>query len=213
MLDELKYEIVGIISEKIDTLKLQNKQTDESDALAIFCPKCRKKHALRECPLDAKVVETCVICSEKYETKCFPSLPGLKVVFQEETPTNSTESLNFVSRRPWQGPQTQGFHDQMYNQPPPNWNYWQQPWPQFQNQSQTWAQGAQNPYGRYSQYYQYPPYPHFPPQKNIQQILNRILKIHNIKIHHFHYHFLRKQISYLPNPYQTPTTKILRTHT
>ena len=56
MLDEFKYDIFGSLSEQIDTLELQNKQKDESDALAIFCPKCRKKHALREFPLDAKVV-------------------------------------------------------------------------------------------------------------------------------------------------------------
>ena len=124
MLDEFKSDILGSLSEQIDTLKLQNKQKAESDALAIFYPKCRRKHALRECPLDEKFVETCVICSEKHETKSCPSLPSLKAVFQEETPTNSTESLNFVSRRPWQGPQTQGFHDQIYNQPPPNWNSW-----------------------------------------------------------------------------------------
>ena len=64
MLDEFKSDILGSLSEKKDTLKLQNKKKAESDALAIFCPKCRKKHALRECPLDAKVVDTCVICSE-----------------------------------------------------------------------------------------------------------------------------------------------------
>ena len=81
MLDEFKSEIFGSLSEKIDTLKLKNKKKVESDALAIFCPKCRKKHALRECPLDVKVVETCVICSEKHETKNCPSLPGLKAVF------------------------------------------------------------------------------------------------------------------------------------
>ena len=90
MLDEFKSDILGSLSEKIDTLKLQNKQKDENDALEIFFPKCRKKHALRECPLDAKVIETCAICSEKHETKSCPSLPGLKAVFQEETPTNST---------------------------------------------------------------------------------------------------------------------------
>jgi len=46
MLDELKIDILGSLSEKIDTLKLQNKQKTEADALAIFCPKCRKKNML-----------------------------------------------------------------------------------------------------------------------------------------------------------------------
>ena len=42
MLDEFKTDILGGLSEKIDTLKLQNKQKIEANALAIFCPKCRK---------------------------------------------------------------------------------------------------------------------------------------------------------------------------
>jgi len=99
ILDEFKTDIIGSLSEQLDTLKIQNKQKEEAEALAIFCPKCRKKHALRECPLDAKVVETCMICSESHETKDCPSNPGLKVVFQEDP--NSVESLFFVSRKPW----------------------------------------------------------------------------------------------------------------
>lgn len=61
----------------------------------------QKKHALRECPLDAKIVETCMICLENHETKGCPSIPGLKAIFQEETIPNSTEPLCFVSRKPW----------------------------------------------------------------------------------------------------------------
>ena len=99
MLDEFKIDILGSLSEQLDTLKIQNKQKAEAEALAIFCPKCRKKHALRECPLDAKVVETCMICSENHETKDCPSILGLKAFFQEDP--NSMVSLCFVARRPW----------------------------------------------------------------------------------------------------------------
>eukprot|EP00253_Pinus_taeda_P007789 PITA_07789 len=130
----------------------------------------QKKHALRECPLDAKVVETCMICSESHETKDCPSIPRLKAVFQEDP--NSVESLCFVSRRPWQGQQNQGFNSPMNFQPQPNWNSWQQPWPQPQNQyqSQPWAQGVKNPYGRFAQFYQYPPYfQGYPIPQNQQQ--------------------------------------------
>ena len=123
--------------------------------MAIFCPKCRKKHALRECPLDEKVVETCMICSENHETKDCPSIPGLKAVFQEDP--NSMESLYFVARRPWQGQQNQGFKNSMNFQNPPNWNPWQQSWSQPQNPFQSWVQGMQNPYGIFAQFYQYPP--------------------------------------------------------
>ena len=114
MLDEFKTDILGSLSEQLDTLKIQNKQKIEVYALAIFCPKCRKKHALREFPLDAKIVENCMICSESHETKGCPSIPGLKAIFQEETISNSAEPLCFVARRPWQGPQNQGFNNQMY---------------------------------------------------------------------------------------------------
>ena len=68
MLDEFKTDILGSLSEHINTLKLQNKQKVETDALAIFYPKCKKKHALREFHLDAKIIETCVISLENHET-------------------------------------------------------------------------------------------------------------------------------------------------
>jgi len=42
MLDEFNIDILGSISEQIDTLKLQNKKKTEADALAIFFSKCRK---------------------------------------------------------------------------------------------------------------------------------------------------------------------------
>ena len=105
--------------------------------------------------MDAKVVETCMICSESHETKDCPSIHGLKAVFQEDP--NSVESLCFVSRRPWQGQKNQEFNNLMNFQPLPNWNSLQQPWFQPQNPYQSWVQGMQNPYGRVAQFYQYPP--------------------------------------------------------
>ena len=155
MLDEFKTDILGNLSEQLDTLKIHNKQKAETEALAIFCSKCRKKHALRECPLETQVVETCVICSETHETKDCPSIPGLKAVFQEDP--SMLESLCFIARRPWQGQQNQGFNNSMNSQSQPNWNPWQQPWPQPQNAFQAWLQSMQNPYGRFAQFYQYPP--------------------------------------------------------
>ena len=101
MLDEFKTDILGSLSEQLNTIKIQNKQKTKAEALTIFCQKCRKKHALREFPLDAKNVETCMIYWESHETKDCPSIPGLKAVFQEETFPNPVESLCFVLRRPW----------------------------------------------------------------------------------------------------------------
>ena len=91
--------ILGILSEQLNTLKIQNKKKDENVALSIFCPTCRNKHALREFPLDS--IELCVICTKNHDTREFPSISGLKVVFQEEVGTSQPESLCFVSKRPW----------------------------------------------------------------------------------------------------------------
>ena len=165
--DNFKIDILGSLSEQIDTLKIENKQKDENVALSIFCRRSRKKHALRECPLDLKSIETYVICAENQNTKECPFIPGLKAVFSEEGMSNQVESLYFVAKRPWKNPQTnqtKGFNPKQFAQSSQNnWNPpmpWQ-PWAQ----QQSWNQGWKDPYGRYSQYQkQLPPYPNFPPQ-------------------------------------------------
>jgi len=48
--------------------------------MAIFFPKCRKKHPKRECPFNS--IEECTICELNHATSSCPSFPGLKVVFQ-----------------------------------------------------------------------------------------------------------------------------------
>jgi len=115
-----KINIFGSLSEQIDTLKVQNKQNDANTALSIFYQKFRKKHALRECPLDLKSVEICVICAKNHETKECPSIPSLKVVYQEEAVPNQIEPLRFIAKIPWQNSQpnmTQGFNTQTFAQP------------------------------------------------------------------------------------------------
>jgi len=77
LLDNFKIDILGSLSEQIDTLKVQNKKKVENVAFSIFCPKCRKKDALKECSLDLKSLETSVICVENHNTKEFPSIPSL----------------------------------------------------------------------------------------------------------------------------------------
>jgi len=80
-LDNFKTNILGNLSEQLDTLKIQNKKKVKNDSLSISYPTCRKKHALGECPLDS--VEICVICEKNHDTKECPSIPRLKVVFQD----------------------------------------------------------------------------------------------------------------------------------
>ena len=101
LLDTFKTDILGILSEQIYTLKIQNKKNSETVALSILCPKCQKKHALREFNLDSKVIETCVICVDNHDTKEYPSLPGLKVVFNEEGISELVDPLYLIAKRPW----------------------------------------------------------------------------------------------------------------
>ena len=54
MLDEFKTDILGSLSEQLDTLKIQNKKKTEADALAIFCPKSRKKTCSNGIPFRCK---------------------------------------------------------------------------------------------------------------------------------------------------------------
>jgi len=61
-------------------LQVQKKQAEAEVAFAIFRPKCRDKHPLRECPLDK--VPICTICEKDHETQQCPSLPGIKAALQ-----------------------------------------------------------------------------------------------------------------------------------
>jgi hypothetical protein len=55
---------------------LKKKWEEEEVALAIFFLKCRKRHPLKECPLDQ--IEICGICEEEHSTSKCPSLPWFK---------------------------------------------------------------------------------------------------------------------------------------
>jgi hypothetical protein len=61
-------------------MKIKKKQEEETLPLAIFCPRCHKKHPHHECPLDN--IEICAICEHDHDTKDCPSLPGIKSVYQ-----------------------------------------------------------------------------------------------------------------------------------
>jgi len=134
LLETFKTYILGSLSEQINALKIQYKKNYENVALSIFCPKCRKKHALRECPLDSKAIETCVICVDNHDTKECPSLPGLKFVFNDEGISEPVYPLYFIAKIPWKNPQpnqSQGFRSQQFaSSSQNNWNLAWQPWAQ-----------------------------------------------------------------------------------
>jgi hypothetical protein len=78
--------ILRNLNEQTDMLRKQNKQKVVG---FIFCPKCRKKHALHECPLDN--IKMCKICARLHTTEDCPSLPGLKAVYQNDNGANKAQ--------------------------------------------------------------------------------------------------------------------------
>jgi hypothetical protein len=79
-LDNFKTYILSTLGSQLDTLKIKQKKEVEDATLTIYCPKCRKIHPLKECPLDN--IELCGICADNHATENFPSLPELKETYQ-----------------------------------------------------------------------------------------------------------------------------------
>jgi len=96
----MKIEIMNAVSKQIESLKFQQKLVEEQEPLAIFCPRCRRKHPLRECPLDIKETDKCAICAENHATEKCPSIPGLKAILEGGQP--EAESLHAMgAQRNW----------------------------------------------------------------------------------------------------------------
>ena len=81
LLEKFKIDIICTISSQLDTLNIKRKLEDES--LTIFCARCRKKHPAKYCTLNN--VKVCAICAENHEIEIFPLLPGLQVIYKEES--------------------------------------------------------------------------------------------------------------------------------
>ena len=61
LLENFKTNLLSTLRTQVDVLKANKKQQEEEQTMSIFCPKCRKKHLLRECPLDN--IQVCGICT------------------------------------------------------------------------------------------------------------------------------------------------------
>ena len=98
LLENFKIDILGTLTTQLDVMQAKQKQMEAEHNLAIFCPRCRKKHSHKECPLDA--VQTCAICTKYHHTESCPSLPGLKAVYKEAE--EEPESIYFLNQhRQW----------------------------------------------------------------------------------------------------------------
>jgi hypothetical protein len=117
LLENFKTEMINSFASQIDTLQIKQKQAESEQALCIFCPKCRKKHPPRECPLNS--VQVCLICELDHATDQCPSLPGVKASMKE---TNEEAEVAYLitQRRQWQ-PRSQGMNSQFS---PATLNYW-----------------------------------------------------------------------------------------
>lgn len=79
MLEDFKSEMLQTLSLQMDTMKIKRKKEEEERALAIFCPRCTRRHPRIECPLN--LIEICSVYEENHSIDKFPSLPGLRAMF------------------------------------------------------------------------------------------------------------------------------------
>ena len=63
---------MSTLGTQVEVLKTKKIQEQQDQALSIFCPKCRKKHPLKECPLNN--VHICGLCTENHNTDDFSKL-------------------------------------------------------------------------------------------------------------------------------------------
>eukprot|EP00253_Pinus_taeda_P004519 PITA_04519 len=130
LFENFKTDILGTLTTQLDVLQAKQKQMKAEQNLAIFCPRCRKKHSHKECPLDT--VQTCTICTRDHSTKSCPSLPGLKASYP-----SANLWLNQTSQSGWSNPPY----------PPPYWQNHPYPpqWTPPTSQGSVWQTNSQRP--------------------------------------------------------------------
>ena len=119
------------------------KKKFKDEALTIFCSRCKKRHLLKNCPLN--VVSLCGLCAEDHEIDNCPLLLGFQAIYKGESELTN-QSMQGAQKKPWQA-RPQGMFADPYLQfnPYAQWNQWQ-PMSNtlFQNQrfpNQTWQHG------------------------------------------------------------------------
>eukprot|EP00253_Pinus_taeda_P032953 PITA_32953 len=98
---QLPYEDIKTVLETILGRPGREQKKEEAErALAIFCPRCTRKHPKNECPLHS--VEVCFVCEEDHPTNQCPTLPGFKAMYLGTEA--ATEPLYFLNQRKPHGP-------------------------------------------------------------------------------------------------------------
>ena len=80
MLEDFKSDMLQTLALQLETINIKRKQEEAERALAIFCPRCTRRHPRNECPLNC--IKICLVYEENHSTNKCPSLPRLKVVYQ-----------------------------------------------------------------------------------------------------------------------------------
>jgi len=93
LMEDFKNEMRRTLAMQMDTLHIKRKQEEAERALAIFCPRCTRRHPRNECPLNS--IEVCSVCEEDHSMNQCPSLPGLKVAYQGAE--GATKPLYFMN--------------------------------------------------------------------------------------------------------------------
>ena len=96
LLEKIKTKILGTLTSQFSSLKTKNRQEEEDATLKIFCPKCRKRHPLKECPINTIVV--CTLCTEKHSTEIFLALPEIQAIYKISI---KACEQSYAPRRPW----------------------------------------------------------------------------------------------------------------
>lgn len=93
LLENFKTDLISTIGSQIDTLKSRKRQEEKNEVLSIFCPKCRNKHPLNECPFD--IIDVYGICAKIHLMKNFPKIEKLKAINKKEGETK--KSIYYVA--------------------------------------------------------------------------------------------------------------------
>jgi hypothetical protein len=78
----------------LDTLNIKKKQEEENAAMSIYYPRCRRKHSLRECPLDN--ISVCGFCIKDHSTEKCPSFLSFLAIYR----SGDIGESSYAPRRP-----------------------------------------------------------------------------------------------------------------
>ena len=100
MLEDFKSEVLQTLVMQMDTLHIKRKQEEAERVLAIFCPRCTRRHYRNECPLNS--IEIFSVCEENHSTDKCPSLLKLEAIYQGAE--GVTKQLCYINQRRPHGP-------------------------------------------------------------------------------------------------------------